>query len=362
MSDGRNQAGGAAAGGRPGREAGHGPAHGDVHEVAHVRVGGDPVGHGIHDRCANCDTLRRGPYCHHCGQAGHVHRTASALLHDLLHGVFHVEGKLWATLPLLVWRPGALTRRYVMGERAKFVSPVALFLFSVFLLFAVVSGPAGEAPRTQARAQRDLVAERTRAAAEVERIALQRAGAVGEDERVRLDRALAQARAAVQGIDTAIALGDGVENRRPIELDTGWRWLDEGAAHASANPALTLHKIRNYAYKYSWALIPLSLPFLWLLFLRRRDVGLYDHAVFATYSLSFMSLGAVAATLVSRTGLDSVAQLGMLVVPPLHMYRQLKGAYLLGRGAALWRTAALMVIVTITGLLFLALLLYLGAR
>lgn len=52
---------------------------------------------------------------------------------------FHFEGKLWATLPLLALRPGELTRRYVHGERASFVSPMALFLFSVFMLFTVVA-------------------------------------------------------------------------------------------------------------------------------------------------------------------------------------------------------------------------------
>lgn len=58
-------------------------------------------------------------------------------MHDLLHGALHFEGKLWRTLPMLGFRPGELTRRYIEGERARFVSPMALFLFSVFLMFAV---------------------------------------------------------------------------------------------------------------------------------------------------------------------------------------------------------------------------------
>ena len=33
----------------------------------------------------------------------------------------------------------SLTRRYIAGERARFVSPIALFLFSVFLMFAVLN-------------------------------------------------------------------------------------------------------------------------------------------------------------------------------------------------------------------------------
>ena len=36
------------------------------------------------------------------------------------------KGKIWRTLPMLAWRPGELTRRYIEGERARFVSPMAL--------------------------------------------------------------------------------------------------------------------------------------------------------------------------------------------------------------------------------------------
>ena len=33
-----------------------------------------------------------------------MHRTLGAFFHDLLHGVFHFEGRIWRTLPLLAWR------------------------------------------------------------------------------------------------------------------------------------------------------------------------------------------------------------------------------------------------------------------
>ena len=84
-----------------------------------------------------------------------------------LHGVLHFEGKIWRTLPLLAWKPGELTRRYIDGERARFVSPIALFLFSVFLMFAVAqpdrrleAAPAICASRRDAR--QTAIAEQTR--------------------------------------------------------------------------------------------------------------------------------------------------------------------------------------------------------
>ena len=114
--------------------------------------------------CLNCGAALQGPYCHQCGQQGHVHRTLIAFWHDLAHGVLHFEGKIWRTLPMLAWRPGELTRRYVDGERARFVSPMALFLFSVFLMFAVfgtIGGPFGSANPIQAsgEAARDIQSE-----------------------------------------------------------------------------------------------------------------------------------------------------------------------------------------------------------
>ncbi|KAB2856511.1 MAG: DUF3667 domain-containing protein, partial [Sphingopyxis terrae] len=63
-------------------------------------------------RCLNCGTVLRGSHCHRCGQKADVHRSFGAIGHDLVHAIFHFEGKLWNTLPLLTWRPGDLTRRY----------------------------------------------------------------------------------------------------------------------------------------------------------------------------------------------------------------------------------------------------------
>lgn len=96
-------------------------------------------GHGHPGMCLNCGTALVGPHCHRCGQSGHVHRSLGAIGHEILHGVAHFEGKLWRTLPMLAWRPGELTRRYIHGERARFVSPMAIFLFSIFAMFAAFS-------------------------------------------------------------------------------------------------------------------------------------------------------------------------------------------------------------------------------
>ena len=65
-------------------------------------------GHFHESECLNCGAQLVGSHCHHCGQEAHLHRTVGAFLHDLMHGVLHLDGKIWRTLPMLVLKPGHL--------------------------------------------------------------------------------------------------------------------------------------------------------------------------------------------------------------------------------------------------------------
>ena len=69
----------------------------------------------------------------------------------------------------------------------------------------------------------------------------------------------------------------------------------------------------------------------------------------------------VALSLLRPLGLGTEAiVLTMLIVPPIHMYMQLRHGYQLTRFSAAWRTVALLGVVTMTSTLFFLLLLYLG--
>ena len=121
---------------------GHGEAAADVITGGVIARAVEPAAGEAHDQKVMATAViaalsLTGAYCSNCGQAAHLHRSLVSLGHDILHGVFHFEGKVWRTLPELFFRPGRLTRRYIDGERAKFVSPMALYLFAVFLMFAV---------------------------------------------------------------------------------------------------------------------------------------------------------------------------------------------------------------------------------
>jgi hypothetical protein len=94
---------------------------------------------------------------------------------------------------------------------------------------------------------------------------------------------------------------------------------------------------------------------------RRRFHG-YDHAVFVTYSLAFMSLLFITISLISVIpGGAGWAAMLFFVGAPLHLYKQLRYAYSLSRFSALWRFGLLLVSSQIVLTLFLLILGVLGA-
>lgn len=326
-------------------------------------------GHFEETACLNCATPLIGSYCHSCGQAAHLHRTLGALGHDLMHGILHLDGKAWRTLPLLAWKPGELTRRYIHGERARFISPMALFLFSIFLMFAVFQA-IGLTPPTEITTSEGL------------RNAIVEARGQAEDELRDQREELARLEASDPGraeLETSIAEtnADIAELRQAERLRlrgtadvnvtssgvTGIGWIDEGIIDKwRTNPGLMLYKLQANSYKFSWLLIPLSLPFMWLLFAWKRGVRVYDHAVFVTYSIAFMSLLFVLLSLLGKLGApEGLLVTGATAVPLVHLARHLKGAYGLSRRSAAWRLAVLTVMIMIIVILFLQVLLVLGA-
>lgn len=427
--------------------------------------GKDGAGHGaVGGACLNCGATLQGAYCHVCGQSGHVQRKLVHVFEEFLHGIAHFDTKAWRTLPRLIGRPGTLTYEYIHGKRARYVSPLATFLFVVFVMFFVfamfgevqTSGPATLPDlRAQAAAvQSDLGKAESEAAAaraalakleaqgpgvEADRLADARDAIDSADEDVgdakkslasiqgEIDRrteALAQLKAAraqldvneraakaandtdalneiaiaKRVLDTALARSDGppeeivatvdAEGEVNVNLNatkgngmetifaeikkagaagnivfnTGSEKLNEKIHAKLRNPELGWYKIQNTAYKFSFLLVPLSLPFVAFLFLFKKSVTLYDHVVFILYSLSFMSLLFLALVMVGRfaPGLAPAIGIAATMAPPVHMFFHLGGAYRLRLFSALWRTLVLAVFAMLALSSFITLIIIMG--
>ncbi|MEM6858001.1 MAG: DUF3667 domain-containing protein [Pseudomonadota bacterium] len=332
------------------------------------------AGHTDDTHCANCGAPLTGPFCNQCGQRAHVHRTLTAIGHDIIHGVLHLDGKLAHTLPLLALKPGRLTRRYIEGERAKFVSPMAMFLFSVFAMFAVFQMVGLTVPTSfgSELSPEGVVADVATGAIETQAAdlkgqieALEASGSADTDKLEDLQEQYDETQEVLKGVTNgaADAMADADFDFSEDAVITGIKSIDDGLIKKwRENPSLMLYKLQANGYKFGWLLIPISLPFMGLLFLWRRKHKAYDHTVFVTYSLSFMSLFFIALSLAVAAGVSlGWVVLTFMLAVPLHVYKHLKYTYGLSRLSTIWRFFALFLFIFIILILFLNTLLVLGA-
>jgi hypothetical protein len=86
------------------------------------------------DPCKNCGTPLEGWYCYSCGQnADTHHRSILHLIWEAIEGMFHLDGRLANTLPLLFFRPGKLAKDYMEGRIVRHVPPFRTFLVALLL-------------------------------------------------------------------------------------------------------------------------------------------------------------------------------------------------------------------------------------
>lgn len=93
------------------------------------------------DYCLNCHMKLTTPFCGSCGQKAHFH--ADPHLHDVLHEAwhefFHIDGKIFRTLKVLLTKPGFLTREFFNGRRQRYLPPIRLYLTMSVIYFVTAA-------------------------------------------------------------------------------------------------------------------------------------------------------------------------------------------------------------------------------
>lgn len=90
-------------------------------------------------RCLNCDSALTGRYCASCGQrVVGAYPTVREMIGDTWQELAGYDGKFMRTVKRLL-SPGALTIDTLEGRRARFISPIRLYLLASLLYFLVAS-------------------------------------------------------------------------------------------------------------------------------------------------------------------------------------------------------------------------------
>ncbi|MEL6857729.1 MAG: DUF3667 domain-containing protein [Pseudomonadota bacterium] len=249
--------------------------------------------------CRNCGTEVTGRYCPNCGQlAASFHRPIASLVGETVSDTFTLDGRLARTLPVLLFRPGRLTKNYTGGMRARYVPPFRLFLIAslVFYLVLFALVPPGQ----YINLDDDTRAEITEGLNE---------GLSGPEMPVspsETDRERLQ--------DANINVGAPEEVREDIEAQVV-RVLD--------NPEKFSAQVEDWLPRLSILLVPMTILALTFLHIWRRKLYIYDHAIHALHLHSWMYLtGAIA----------------MLLGP--YVPETLLWLYLIGFFAYIWRSLA----------------------
>lgn len=89
------------------------------------------------DACTNCDAPMAEEYCAACGQRRFrpQDRTLGHLLASFFGAITDLDGRFWRSIKATLLRPGLIARDYMEGRRARWISPVRLFLLANLLYF-----------------------------------------------------------------------------------------------------------------------------------------------------------------------------------------------------------------------------------
>ncbi|HZK98763.1 MAG TPA: DUF3667 domain-containing protein [Caulobacteraceae bacterium] len=232
--------------------------------------------------CANCATPLQGPWCHACGQlAEDFERSVWSLVGEAVEHFFDADGRIFHTLPRLILRPASLTREYLAGKRAPQMPPLRLFLVVIVAFFLAGS-------------LRDLVHPSP--------------------------RPIDSPSAASHGVSGLNLVGDP-------RLRAVGKWLIPRLAYTSAHPREFGDALESWAHRAAVIFLPISTLLLALLFIFRRRVFIFDHAIFSMHSLSFMGSLATALTLLGLVPvIDGIS--GLLVfAAPVHLFAHMRGVY-----------------------------------
>lgn len=90
--------------------------------------------------CLNCGASLSGPFCAECGQRDiPPYPSVRELAVDAVSEFSGWDGRLASTLRALIERPGMLTHEFLEGRRARYISPLRLYLTASLIYFLVAA-------------------------------------------------------------------------------------------------------------------------------------------------------------------------------------------------------------------------------
>ncbi|ESQ94647.1 hypothetical protein ABENE_00715 [Asticcacaulis benevestitus DSM 16100 = ATCC BAA-896] len=348
-------------------------------------------------KCLNCETELQGRFCYACGQdASNHHRHILHMIVDSIESLFHLDGRLWRTLPPLFFRPGTLAKDYMSGKLARHVPPFRTFLVALLLFIFVSEGlthhlakefehkteEAAHALHDPAavKAHGDALLKSAQADYAKETAALQKEraddlkDATSSEEKALVEASYTRAFAAEKAEYDAVAADPIAAATHDLELTSkGMAVLDDeeisvrsfaydekGAGSLKAkinkalkNPEALMLTMFGWGHRLAVLLLPLMTLALGLLYVYRKRFYLFDHFLVACNMMSFIFLTNALVLALPAEAMEW--GFGVLTIwTPIYIFMTLRGAYGSGILGALIKTLLLWLTTTISFALLVA--------
>jgi hypothetical protein len=226
----------------------------------------------IEKDCLNCGSTVNGRFCQQCGQENvEVKESFLQLLIHFVEDITHIDGKLWKTLKLLLFKPGSLTKLYMDGKRASYIHPIRMYLFisAVFFLFMFTGG----VPDKPEDLQNKTNAPKDFASGFNEGFNLEL-----NDDTVRY-KTIKEYNAAQQKLPASKRDNwiDAVVKKKGIEINEKY-----DGDNFKIGKAL-IEKLEHYFSRMLYISLPIFAFFLWVLYRRNKNHYFVDHLIFSIH-------------------------------------------------------------------------------
>ena len=245
------------------------------------------------EKCLNCGEPLRGPFCSTCGQrAIPAYPTLRELAGDAWQELSGYDGRVVRTFRSLMRRPGALTLEVLEGHRARYVSPVRVYLVASVIYFLVsAASPNVIKPPAPVRSPGNFNVDLSNPEAAV--------GGLTPEERAEIQKSI-----------------DG----------SPW-WVRPVLQSAVADPAAFQRRLLQNLPRALFALVPVFAGIL-ALFYRRRPFS--QHLIFAlhVHAVIFLSLTVrEAADFTRSVAVVGIVGASVLVFQTVYVLRAFKAVY-----------------------------------
>lgn len=307
--------------------------------------------------CGNCGTVVEQRYCPRCGQLGSdFHRPFFSLVVSSISDTFALDGRLWRSIPMLLFRPGRLTRNYLDGMRARYVPPFRMFLLASVLFFLTIFGLGsqmgwyhdiklgnGDSYYIGVAGQESIPLTSEERIASLEKAAAD--PTLPPDEIARVEAELTRVRAGI--LLDQILKDDNTFDREALKRIVDEK-LGEDATEAEKtrlyqsieraarwyeNQDVFGQRLREWAPRFSLMFMPILALMLTLSYAWRRKLFIYDHVITALHFQTFLYVLLTVLVLFGAftpAGVSWAILVGYLAVTA-YMYRMLRVTYSTGR-------------------------------